>query len=164
MLIWCGVTLMNNLQVLQNKFAEINLNRLLYRSLFVSYWSPSNFKVAQPPINGWFYHSCIYVYKRINGFVDHTMELPANRDVHNYPGGLPYKTDGDARPLALGCKLQILVSLKVFGMESHYIFAPFKYRLVLCIKKFKKDALKVTKQKSPFGICLSLSHTHIGLP
>ena len=32
-------------------------------------------------------------------------------------GGLPYKSDGDARRLALGCKLQILVSLRVFGME-----------------------------------------------
>ena len=32
------------------------------------------------------------------------------------------KTDGDARRLALGGKLQILVSLRVFGMESHYIF------------------------------------------
>ena len=37
----------------------------------------------------------------------------------------------------LGCKLQILVSLRVFGMESHYI-GPFRYRLVLCIKKFTK--------------------------
>ena len=31
-------------------------------------------------------------------------------------GGL---SDGDARLLALGCKLQILVSRRVFGMESH---------------------------------------------
>ena len=31
------------------------------------------------------------------------MELPANRDVHNYAGGLPYKSDGDARRPTLGC-------------------------------------------------------------
>ena len=34
------------------------------------------------------------------------------------PGELPYKSDGDARRFALGCKLQILVSL---GMETYYI-------------------------------------------
>ena len=61
--------------------------------------------------------------------MDHTMEPPANRDVHNYPLRLPYKSDGDARRLALGCpELQILVSLRVFGMESHYI-CPFRYCL-----------------------------------
>ena len=52
-------------------------------------------------------------------------------------GGLPYKSDGDALRLALGCKLQILVALRVFGMESYYI-CPFRYRLVLCIQKFTK--------------------------
>ena len=65
-------------------------------------------------------------------------------------GGLPYKTNGDARHLALGCKLQILVSLRVFGMESHYI-CPFRYRLVLCLKKFTKHALTLTTQKSPLA-------------
>ena len=36
-------------------------------------------------------------------------------------GGLPYKSsNGDARHLSLGCKLQILASLRVFGMESYY--------------------------------------------
>ena len=34
--------------------------------------------------------------------------------------GLPYESGGDARRLALGCKWQILVSLRVFGMESYY--------------------------------------------
>ena len=47
---------------------------------------------------------------------------------------------GDARRLTLGCKLQILVSLRVFGMESHYI-GPFRYLLVLSIKKFTKNVL-----------------------
>ena len=53
------------------------------------------------------------------------------------PGELPYKSDGDARRLALGYKLQILASLRVFGIESHYN-CTFRYRLVLCIKKFTK--------------------------
>ena len=55
-----------------------------------------------------------------------------------------------------------LVSLRVFGMESHYI-CPFRYHLVLCIKKFTKTALTLTTQKSPSN-SLSLSHTHIDLP
>ena len=36
-------------------------------------------------------------------------------------GELSYKSGRDARRLALGCKLQILVSLKVFGMKSQYM-------------------------------------------
>ena len=77
-------------------------------------------------------------------------------------GGLPYNSDDDTGRLALGCSLQILVSLRVFGMESHYI-CPFRYHLVLCIKKFTKNALTLTTQKSPSN-SLSLSHTHIDLP
>ena len=53
---------------------------------------------------------------------------------------LPYKSDWDACCLALGCKLQILVSCRVFGMESYYI-CPFRYCLVLCIMRFTKNAL-----------------------
>ena len=34
------------------------------------------------------------------------------------PGGLPFKTNVDACRFAVGCELQILVSLRVFGMES----------------------------------------------
>ena len=37
----------------------------------------------------------------------------------NAGGGFPYKSDGGDCLLALGCKLQILVSLRVFGIESH---------------------------------------------
>ena len=61
-----------------------------------------------------------------------------------YRGGkCSYKGDDDARRLAFGCKLQILVSLRLFGMESHYI-CPFRYRSVPCIKKFTKNALALT--------------------
>ena len=48
-------------------------------------------------------------------------------------------------------------------MESHYN-CPISHRLVLCIKKVTKNALTQTTQKSPLGVSLSLSHTHIGLP
>ena len=64
--------------------------------------------------------------------------------------GLPYKSDRDAHRLALGCRLQILVSLRPFAMERHYI-CPFRYRWVLLIKKFTKNALTLTTQKSPLG-------------
>ena len=50
------------------------------------------------------------------------------------PGGeLTYKSDGDARRLALGCKWQILVSLRVFGMERHYL--PIQVSLSIVHKK-----------------------------
>ena len=78
-------------------------------------------------------------------------------------GDFSYKSDDDARRLAFGCKLQILASPRVFGMESHYI-CPFRYRLVLwLIKKFTNNALTLTTQKSLLGVSLSLNHTHIGL-
>ena len=57
-------------------------------------------------------------------------------------GGDSHKKDGDARHLAYGCKLQSLVSLRVFWTESHY-YCPFRYRLGLCIKKFTKNAVKL---------------------
>jgi len=62
-----------------------------------------------------------------------------------------------------GSKLQILVSIRVFGMESHFI-CQFKYRLILYKKKYTKKVLTLTTQKSPLGVSLSLSHTHTGLP
>ena len=77
--------------------------------------------------------------------------------------GLPYKKHGDTRRLVLRCKLQILISLRVFGMESHHS-CPFRYCSVLCIKKFTKNALTLTTRKSPLGVSLSLSHNHTGLP
>ena len=48
-------------------------------------------------------------------------------------------------------------------MESHYI-CQFRYRLVVCIKKFPKYALTLTTLKSPLGVSLSLSHTRTGFP
>ena len=79
-------------------------------------------------------------------------------------GGLLYKIDGEARRLALACKLQILVSLRVFGMESYYISLPIQVSLSTAEKKFSKIALTLTTKKSSLRVSLSLSHTHIGLP
>ena len=63
-------------------------------------------------------------------------------------GGMGKGNDGDACRLASGCKLQILVSLRVFGMESYHT-CPFRYRLALYIKKFTNNFLTLTTQKSP---------------
>lgn len=70
---------------------------------------------------------------------------------------LSYKSDGDSCHLALLCKLPILVSFKVFGMESHCI-CPFRYCLGPCIRKFTKNVV------TSVLVCSPLSHTLIGLP
>ena len=81
------------------------------------------------------------------------------------PGGdSQCKSDGDARRLAFGCNLQILVSLRVFVKESYYS-CPFRYRLVLCIKKFtNKKCPDTDTQKSPLGAEFKLEpHPHWSL-
>ena len=41
----------------------------------------------------------------------------------SFPGGVsPHESDGDACRLAKGCKLQIMVSLRVFRMESQNFY------------------------------------------
>ena len=65
---------------------------------------------------------------KLNGLMDHTMEPPANMDVHNYTRNSHIKVTEMLVVLLFGGKLQILVSVRVFGMESHYI-CPFRYRL-----------------------------------
>ena len=60
-------------------------------------------------------------------------------------------------------KLKILVSLRVFGTESHYI-CQFTHRLGLCIKKCTKHAVMSALIWSFLGVSLSVSHTHIGPP
>ena len=49
------------------------------------------------------------------------------------------KPTGEARRLALGCKLQILVSLRVFGMESYYISLPIQVSLSSADKEIYKN-------------------------
>ena len=72
--------------------------------------------------------------------------------------GLPYKSDRDACRLSYRCKLQIVVPLTVFGMESHCICS-FGYRLELCIKIFPKR-LWCLLVWSPLEVSLSLSEPH----
>ena len=62
-------------------------------------------------------------------------------------GGLPHKSDGDARRLTLGCKLQMLVSLKMFGMESLYLPVQLSLSTVMHEEMYK--------------ICLDTGHTEI---
>ena len=78
-------------------------------------------------------------------------------------GRLPYKSDGDVCRLGLGCKLLILVSLRVFGMESHYCL-PIQVSLSPAHKEIAKKCSTLTRHKSSLGISLSVSLTHSGLP
>ena len=64
--------------------------------------------------------------------------------VMNARGEIPYKSDEDARRLALGCKSQILDSLRMFGRESHYLI-----QVSLSIVHYKK--------------CPDTDHTEISL-
>ena len=68
------------------------------------------------------------------------------------PGVLPYKSDGDGRRFGLGPgNCRFWSHLGCLGWKVT-IFAPFKYRLVLCINKFIKTALTVTKQKTEISL------------
>ena len=71
---------MNDPQVLQNKAAKIILNRPLYSSATDAVETLKWLNLEQRR----FYHPCTYVYKCINGRVDHSMELLANRNIPNY--------------------------------------------------------------------------------
>ena len=75
-----NVTLMNDLQVLQKKAANIILERPLYSSATDALGNLKWLNLEQRR----FYHRCIYIYKCINGLMDHPMNLPTNSDIHNY--------------------------------------------------------------------------------
>ena len=75
-----NVTLMNDLQVLQNKAAKIILDRPLYSSATDALVTLKWLNLEQRR----FYHRCIYIYKCINGHMDHSMNLLTNSDIHNY--------------------------------------------------------------------------------
>ena len=75
-----NVTLMNDLQVLQKKAPRIVLNRPLY-SLAVDALVTSKWHSLEQRR---FYHRYIYVYKCINGLMDHSMEPLANEDLQCY--------------------------------------------------------------------------------
>ena len=95
--------------------------------------------------------------------------------VMNARGELTFKSDGDARRLALGCKSrsQILVSLRMFGMERHYL--PIQVSLSIVHKKIYKKCpdtdhteISLTGQFklephlycSPLGVLLEFSDEH----
>ena len=75
-----NVTLMNDLQVLQNKAAKIILDRPLYSSATDALVTLKWLNLEQRRS----YHRCIYIYKCINGLMDHSMNLLTNSDIHNY--------------------------------------------------------------------------------
>ena len=56
-------------------------------------------------------------------------------------GGLPYKSDGDARLLTLGCKLQILVSLRQGVWEGKLLYLPIQVSLRAVLKEIYKKCL-----------------------
>ncbi|KXJ14105.1 hypothetical protein AC249_AIPGENE25226 [Exaiptasia diaphana] len=75
-----NVTIMSNLQILQNKAAKIILDRPLYSSatdaLAKLKWLPLEKRR--------FLRRCVYVFKCLNGLVDHKMDLIKQEDQHNY--------------------------------------------------------------------------------
>ena len=74
------VTLMTSLQVLQNKAAKIILDRPLYSSathaLATLKWVPLEKRRFQ--------RRCIYVYKCLNGLVEHDMNFIRQQEQHDY--------------------------------------------------------------------------------
>ena len=75
-----NVTLMNDLQVLQNKAAKIILDRPLYSSATDALVTLKWLNLEQRRS----YHRCIYIYKCTDGLMDHSMNLLTNSDIHNY--------------------------------------------------------------------------------
>ena len=75
-----NVILMNGLQVLQNKAAKIILDKPLYSSasqaLETLNWVPLEKRRFQ--------RRCVYVYKCLNGLVEHNMTLLTYEDCHSY--------------------------------------------------------------------------------
>ena len=69
----------HDLQVLQNKAPKIILDRPLYSSATDALETLKWLNLEQRR----FFHRCIYVYKCINGFMEHSMELLTNWDIHN---------------------------------------------------------------------------------
>jgi len=78
------------------------------------------------------------------------------------PGGLPYKSDRDGRRFALGpVNCRFWSHLGCLGWKvpifAHSGIAQY------CVTKFTKNTLPLITEKSPLGVSLSLSYTHIGL-
>ena len=72
--------LMDSLQVLQNRAAEIVLDRSVYSS---STQALLDLKWKELRVR-WRIHRFIYVFKCLNGLLDHNYNLTTNASVHNY--------------------------------------------------------------------------------
>ena len=75
-----NVTHMNNIQVLQNKAAKIILDQPLYSSASEALAKLNWITLERRR----FYHRCIFIYKCINGYANHSMEFLTYGDVHRY--------------------------------------------------------------------------------
>ena len=90
MLIWCGVTRTMWLLWMTCRFCRRSSLTLTWTGYFTGLYSLATDAVVNLK---WFnlgttidFIMVVYCYKCINGLIDHTMEPPANMDVHNYPG------------------------------------------------------------------------------
>ena len=71
---------MNSLQILQNKAAKFILDKPLYSSSSEAL-TALNWKTLEKRR---FYHRCLYTYKCVNGYTDHTMELLTGGETYSY--------------------------------------------------------------------------------
>ena len=75
-----NITLMDKLQTMQNKAAKIILNEPLYSSASEALARLNWITLKQRR----FYHSCLLIYKCINGYTYHSMDLLTLGDSHGY--------------------------------------------------------------------------------
>ena len=75
-----NIALMNNIQVLQNKAAKIILDKRLLSSSSEALAALNWITLEKRR----FYHRCLYVYKCVNGYIDHSMELLRQGETYNY--------------------------------------------------------------------------------
>ena len=76
---------MESLQVLQNRAAKSALYRPVYSS---STQALLDLKIKKLRVRGRI-HRLIYVFKRLNGLLDHNYILTTNLSVHNYQNAMP---------------------------------------------------------------------------
>ena len=75
-----NATIMNDLQIMQNKAAKIFLDKPLYSSATDALTTLKWLKLGQRR----HYHRCLYVFKCINKLTCHSMDLLTHGDVHGY--------------------------------------------------------------------------------
>ena len=77
-------TLMNNIQILQNKAAKIILDRPIQSSSSEALTAMKWITLEKRRL----YHRCLYVYKCVNGYIDHPMELLTQGEICSYNRGV----------------------------------------------------------------------------